>query len=197
MKTNLLSIQFAFVMVVCCSVRAQGFVYDQQISNLNTPGGYVDYQSGQSIAQSFIPTLSSVDFATFFLGDPHPSGVGATVIVNLWSDSPTSGTLLGSTVPIFIPVEFNNAINFFFSTPVTVTPGKTYYLQPAIQSGDTIGAGLVPGPLYLNGTLFLNGAASPGSNLWFREGVIVPEPSSTCMILTGVAGLYLYRRKSQ
>lgn len=196
MKTNLFSIQLALILAACCCVRGQGTLQvDQQISNLNPPGGYVDFTTS-IVGQSFVPTLSSVGFATFFVGDPHVGGAGVTALVNLWSGSLTSGTLLGSTAPVFIPDRFNSSANFFFSAPVAVTPGTTYYLQLAYQSGDSLNAGLVPGFLYSNGAAFYGGTFQ-NENLWFQEGIVVPEPSSIILSFLGLAGFVLQRRKKQ
>jgi hypothetical protein len=45
---------------------------------------------------------------------------------------------------------------------------------------------------YPGGTIFGLGRANPVEDLWFREGIVVPEPSAAQMIFlagVGVAGL--------
>jgi len=155
-------------------------------------------QTQQPIGQSFVPNLSSIGFIRFYLDDQTANGVGATVVLNLWSGSIGSGTLLASTDPIFIPHGFFDYSNFFFSTPVILTPSSTYYLQAFIQSGDNdnnMRTGELPGSAYPNGTAFISSVASPGIDLWFREGVVVPEPSTALLALFGIAGLCLHRNK--
>jgi hypothetical protein len=78
---------------------------------------------------------------------------------------------------------------FSISTPSAVTPGTTYYLQPVIQSGDSFEVGVVSASSYANGTAFFHGVAV-GSNLWFREGIVVPEPSVVLLGLTGTVALF-------
>jgi hypothetical protein len=80
---------------------------------------------------------------------------------------------------------------------VTVTPGQTYYFQVVEQSGDdTWGITGDPDYRYPGGTLFLNGVAVPHSDLWFREGIVVPEPSSMMLLLLG-AGVFAYFRRAK
>jgi hypothetical protein len=173
--------------------RGQDFVYDQQVSIINPPGGYSNIQPGPA-GQSFVPALSSVGFVQLYLTDPSPNHTGATMYVNLWSGSLTGRTLVGQTDSISLPDVLLGSANFLFPTPPAVTPGTTYYLQPVVQSGDSFEAGILPEFLYPNGTAFFNGVAS-GSDLWFREGIIVPEPSTTALALFGIAGLCLHRNK--
>jgi len=180
-----------------CAARGQGtLVYDQQVSNTNPPGGYNNIVPGPS-GQSFIPSLSSVEFVQLYLADTTYNGTGAIIYVSLWSGSLTNGTLLGSTAPILLPYGFVGLTNFVFSAPLTVAPGTSYYLQPAIQSGDNFAVGIVPGSLYAKGMAYFNGAASSGTDLWFREGIIVPEPSIALLAVLGGAGFYYSHRKKQ
>ena len=172
-------------------------IYDQQsATNRMVSGGGSPFQAEQPAGQSFTPTLSSVGFVQFEFADPHPGdGVGATVYLNLRADS-LSGPELGSTDPVSMPDGFFwNVTNFFFAVPVAVTPGTTYYLQPVLQSGDSLWT-IVNGPFpYSGGTFFFNGAPDPyGFNTWFREGVLTPEPHSGLLLLASLASLWMRRR---
>jgi hypothetical protein len=89
-----------------------------------------------------------------------------------------------------MPDGFNGASTFFFTTPIGVSAGTTYYLQPVIQSGDSFEIGLVSGSAYSGGMAFLSGTAQPGGDLWFREGSVVPEPSSLSLAILGLATIY-------
>ena len=111
--TYLFSIQLALILVACCGVRGQGFVYDQQVNNISPPGGYLNIQPDPS-GQSFVPTLSSVGFIQLYLTDASPSHAGATMYVNLWSGSLTGGTLIGQTASISLPGVFLGSANFLF-----------------------------------------------------------------------------------
>jgi hypothetical protein len=115
-----------YVAVVLTAFRAQGrgtFTYDQQsASNGLAPGGY-SLTQGQPLGQAFTPMLSSsVGFVALELAI-SPTRTNATIYVNLWADS-IGGTLLGSTAAISFPASyFVGPINFFFGTPLAVTPG--------------------------------------------------------------------------
>jgi hypothetical protein len=185
-------------MVSALAASGQGtFIYDQQsATNRSLSGGGLPFQAEQPAGQSFTPTLSSVGFAQFEFVDPNAGdGVGATVYLNLLADSLT-GPVLGSTDPIAMPDGFFFGVtNFFFATPVAVTPGTTYYFQPVLQSGEGLW-GIIGGPYsYSGGTSFFNGAPDPnGYNFWFREGALTPEPSSEMLVLVGFAGMWVVRR---
>jgi hypothetical protein len=197
MKPYLLTLQTALVLSALAA-RGQGtLVYDQQsATNRSFSGGGYPFQAEQPAGQSFTPTLSSIGFVQFEFIDPHSGdGVGATVYVNLRADS-LSGTILGSTAPVFMPDGFVLGVtNFFFGASLTLTPGTTYYLQPVLQSGDSNWAILAGAFSYSGGTLFLNGTPDPnGFNAWFREGVLTPEPSPGLLVLLGIAGMWCTRR---
>jgi hypothetical protein len=194
MKTRLKECALAnlIALLVCLSTRAQGtFVFDQQSSTESNIGeGAPAIQPNQPFGQSFTPTFSSVGFIRLFLGDSSFNGLGATVSVNLRADSIT-GSVLGSTEPVFMEDRFSGFVNFLFSNPVTVTPGVTYYFQPVVESGDIWQVASHNAFGYAGGTAFALGQPSQVSDLWFREGIIIPEPSSVVLLLAGF-GVLLY-----
>jgi len=143
--------------------------------------------------QSFIPTFSTIGFLQFeFIDSPDNGNNGATVYVNLWTGSPNinSATLLGSTTPVYMPNGFGygyGVTNFYFSTPITLAAGQTYYLQPVVQSGDDPWGIMTIGDTYPNGQLFERGLGF-STDLWFGEGIVsAPEP--TALALVGLSGL--------
>jgi hypothetical protein len=176
------------------SMLAQGvFIYDQQSATEATGGGGVAViQSLQPMGQSFIPTNSSVGFIRLFTGDTSLNGLGATLFVKLLQDS-IIGSVLGSTDPVLMPDGFSGYVNFFFSTPVAVTPGTTYYFQPVVHSGDTWEV-VTYNYGYTGGTAFFNGVANSFNDLWFREGIVVPEPSSVALMIFGGVAAWWFRR---
>jgi hypothetical protein len=168
------------------------FFYDQQSATSQAISGGAPFGVEQPFGQAFTPALSSVGFVQFEFIDSLPGdGIGATVYVNLWADSIATGTLLGSTTPVFMPDGFMYGVtNFLFTTPALVTPGKTYYLQPVVQSGDPQWGTVVGNFNYANGTWIAHGQpVLDGSVLWFREGTIVPEPSSALLFALAAATL--------
>jgi len=176
---------------------AQGtFQYDQQSLN-HSIGANVLYniQPNGPMGQSFTPSLPSVGFVQFELYDGHPNnGLGATLYVNLRSNS-ISGLILSSTDPVFLPEipSGGGVASFLFSTPAAVVPGTTYFFEVVVQSGDLWRLNVLA-DLYGGGTLLYQGAAQPLEDSWFREGIIVPEPSTVALLITAGA-LFCVRRK--
>ena len=167
---------------------AQGtLVFDQQSTgsvdgalNLNrTPFG-----------QSFTPTLDSIDFLELQLND---GTTASTVAINIRSGSIT-GTLLGTSLPTTLQSLSGGTYDFFFSNPVSLTPGTKYYFEPVVVSGGfaTTETTFID---YAGGDLIYDGAVQRG-DMWFREGVgSVPEPSSVELLLIGGGALLWRRRK--
>jgi hypothetical protein len=170
------------------------FIYDQQSSTVETPtpGAGAVLQIAMS-AQSFTPTLTSVGFIRVKLSDGAPGGGrGATLIMNLRAESIT-GTILSSTDPVVLADRFAGVVDFIFPSPVAVTPGVEYYFEPIVQSGDTWI--IDTGPYdYPDGTAFYQGLPLVASDLWFREGIVVPEPSAAWLCLVGTVMLACRRR---
>jgi hypothetical protein len=169
-------------------------IFDQQSSTIETPtpGAGVVLQIAQS-AQSFTPTLPEVGFVRLKTSDASTGDqMGVSLIVNLRAESVT-GTILSSTDPVLLANGFAGVADFLFPTPVPVTPGVPYYFEPIVQSGGLwsidIGSYNYPG-----GTAFEQGFALP-SDLWFREGIVVPEPSIVWLGLAGAVVLICRRRE--
>jgi len=194
MKTLIL---YAVVILTLCArpLCGQGIrLYDQQATNL-VEGVATFANDYQPVGQSFTPTLSSIGFIEllFFDADIFSTN-GNLVTINLRSNAIT-GPILATTTSFAVSNEFFGIADFFFSSPVPVVPGVTYYLQPFIQLGDAVNAPLTDGS-YPGGTAFSQGVPFPNYDLWFREGVVVPEPSSVGLALVGAGllGLARWRR---
>jgi hypothetical protein len=210
MKAIIRNLLAAMVIAASIQTHAQGLVYDQQSASVPIPTQTqgvdgLNIQEDQPLAQSFIPSLSAIGFAQLEFWDiPNNGNNGATVYVNLWTGSPDlrsgfNSTLLGSTAPVYMPNGFGagsgpagvGVTNFYFSTPITLTAGQTYYLQPIVQSGDDPWDIITIGNTYPNGQVFEDGGGF-STDFWFREGV-VPEPST--LALVGLSGLLVYALK--
>lgn len=215
MKTIIRNLLAAIILFAASlQTRAQGLVYDQQSAtgpvavqgNGNADG--LDIQEDSPLMQSFIPSLSAIGFVQFEFADiPGNGNNGATVYVNLWTGSTltNTATFLGSTTPIYMPNGFVNSglgiagiTNFYFSTPVALTAGQTYYLQPVVLSGDDPWDIITIGDTYPNGRLYgkTGGFFQPSTDFWFREGV-VPEPSALALIGLGFFLVCAFKRRSK
>ena len=123
--------------------------------------------------------------------------LGATVSVNLREVSIT-GNVFATTAPVFMSNGYRGTTTFYFNNNVPVAPGVTYYFQPTLISGDDTG---VMGDLYdyRGGTLYSQGLATttPGLDFWFREGIVVPEPSMFSLVGIGAGFLLWGLRRRQ
>ena len=191
-------------------LHAQGTIIDQEsyptpinpVGNGNVDGLFINSEPATPLTQSFIPSLSAIDFVA--LEFEHGTGP-ATVEVNLWEGSPNvnSATLLGATTAVTMPSGFENnnlgvagIETFYFSTLISLTPGDTYYLEPVGVSGGAQWAVVtIIGDTYPNGELNVNGSPFVNvTDMWFQEGILtVPEPATLALI--GCAGLFAFMFK--
>lgn len=173
------------------------FVYDQQSasSTIFAEGGPNSIKNNQPLGQSFTPSLSAVGFVQFYYGDSSSAPYqGSSLNVIMRSDSIT-GPILGTSESVNIAGGTSGAQTFLFDTPISVTPGTTYYFQPLWLSGDDQGISYEFAANYTGGTAFVNGS-SVGADLWFREGIlVVPEPSTWTLLLLGASAWCLFRRR--
>jgi len=176
------------------SSNAQGtFVYDQQ--STNAVEGIAFLRTDQPMGQSFTPSLSAVSFVELHLYDGDIfQNLGTTVHVNLRSNSIT-GQILASTTPVSLPDGFFGIMAFLFPTQVTITSGATYFLEPVQSDGAEFGSVVTDGS-YVGGSLFRFGNPVVARNLWFREGIIVPEPGTPLLFFgCGLAAWFVRRGK--
>jgi hypothetical protein len=197
MKPSCIHVGALLFLTALCACGQGTFVYDQQSSTDETPlrgvGGDMN-QISPPWGQSFTPAQSSVGFVKFMFNNGNINGLGATIYVNLVSDS-ISGTIIGTSASVTMPNAFAGPATFLFPSPVPLTPGTTYYFEPMLQSVGTWN--IVAGPYnYPGGSVFVGGTPAPASDFWFREGIVVPEPSSAALLaLTG--GVVLLFRRSK
>jgi hypothetical protein len=197
MKTNLIkrvALAAALSFTPLLGYTQGTFLYDQQSSDeSNLGGGASNIQMNQPIGQSFTPQLSSVEFVRLYLTDSVFDGLGATIRVNLRADSIT-GSVLGSSDAISVSDRFVGPANFFFSSSVPVSPGTIYYFQPEVVSGGLFSVYAYNSFGYAGGTAYSQGVAVPGWDLWFREGIVVPEPGTWALLLIGL-GVFAWRKR--
>jgi hypothetical protein len=195
MKTEFLEAVVALAALCAAGQGALTYQYDQQSS---TQEFSLPYGSGPSIqslfptGQGFTPTLSGVDFikVKFQDGDPN-DGLGAMINLILHSGSFT-GPVLGTTASVDLPNGFTGVASFFFPNTVPLTPGALYYFELNLQSTGVWNVDF-EGFNYLGGDSWVRGHDDPAGGYWFREGIIVPEPSSAALLLLGGAAFACLR----
>ncbi len=197
MKTKIVSCLVFLAFATRVTTLAQGtLVYDQESSNDEvSPFGSVAIQFYGTVGQSFTPSLSTVGFVQLRQFDINPgNSLGATLLVNLRANA-INGTILGASTPVVFNDGFVGSVNFFFASAISVVPNTTYFFETVVQSGDTWGATTL-GDDYPNGAFYGSGFPFSAADLWFREGIVVPEPSPVSLLLLA-SGLTacLVRRK--
>ena len=176
-------------------------LYDQQSS---TNSGYYGYGGGPTYqrllpttGQSFTPNLSSIDFIRLSIADGNPGdGLGSTWFLDLHSDT-IHGPILGTTALVDLQDTFAGAADFYFPSTIPLTPGTSYWFDLNSPDGGTwhVFASVFG---YSGGIAWAGDVARPGGDYWFREGLVVPEPSSvSLLLLAGAAFISLRRPKRQ
>jgi len=172
-------------------------LYDQQSS---TNSGYYGYGGGPlftemapNTGQSFTPSLSGIDFIRLSIADGNPGdGLGSTWFLNLRPDSVT-GPILGTTATVYLPDLHAGAVDFFFPNTIPLTPGISYFFD--INSPDGGAWNIFVAQFnYSGGDAWAEDIVRLGSDYWFREGLVVPEPSSVALLLLGGAAFISLRR---
>jgi len=135
------------------------------------------------LGQSFTPTLTSLNFVNLLTENGS-----ATVKVNIHLGS-MSGPVLGTSQPTVIPFSISPGVSSFrFSTSVTLIPGDVYVIEPFVVCGNTL-IGSTGINDYVGGDQILGGATQANNDLWFQEGISVPERGRWLLLGTGLLGL--------
>lgn len=197
-----------FVLTAAISAGAQVILtYDQESasgSDYTLPRSTFDPVLGTNsnyvVAQSFTPSLSSVGFVRLAFDSIDNPWANRVAYVNLWSGS-VGGTLLGTSQTILPPNwaidtgSFFAVTNFFFASPIPVSPGTTYYLQVGLQPTTAFYDMYLAGGdyNYPGGEVYENGFPQTGYDLWFQEGTYaVSEPSASDLILLSGCVLFSF-----
>lgn len=173
-----------------------------QANDVAGPSGGFVIPSTAVVGQTFVPTLSTVDFVELQLN--IQTLVTGIVEVKVRDTGP-GGALLATSAQEAItnpglPVQL---YRFDMPTPAPVTPGDTYFLEVMHVSGGNVGVFLGGGAGangYADGEAYVRGVPSFDDDLWFREGGtrdrIVPEPATAAMGMLAFGALALRRRRA-
>ena len=182
---------------VCCWLAAanalsQGLLVDQASGTPNEITTESTTLPGNAIVQSFTPSLSAVGFVQLQTYISAASS-GETVMINLRQDA-YNGPIVRSTDPVFL-INKGTAINtFYFSGNVPITQNQVYFFEPMVLSAGNWNIGYKPSS-YDRGDMYSNGTPSGGFvDLWFQEGIVVPEPGTVGLLFLGTSLFLWYRR---
>jgi len=162
-------------------------IIDQQNTFSNSVLG-----PSSSPGQSFTPTLSGIDFATFALATSDPTN-GALVFAVLFEGDGFGGSPVSASSNDVLVLNTSSfqSFEFDFSPSVSLTPGQVYTLQLVDATGQTLYEAEAGANPYAGGVEYVSsGVAQTGYDMVFSEGVqslSVPEPGP--LVQCGVTGL--------
>jgi hypothetical protein len=210
MDNPLYKFAVSLLLATALQLHGQSYIYDQESATTPETVDYDNlYISSQMLMQSFVPTLSSIDFVQLEITDyPDSSTSGAKLAVGIYSGSPSDSTLLASSELVSLPANFNNdgigtsgIATFYFATAISITPEEIYYIEPVKITGDDLWSAAVTGNTYALGQLYDDAnSLTPRTDLWFREGETVPEPSELALWTIGgllIAGVLRFKGEMQ
>jgi hypothetical protein len=163
--------------------QATGSLEDPLVNGVILPG---------SFAQSFTPLLPSIDFIQVSLVVEQTNAL--TFYFNLREGGPNS-PIFASTVPAVLSNRGTEKKTFYFPNSVPLILGNIYFFEPVDASKGLMNINYLSPSSYTRGDLWSNGVKDPDADLWFREGVIVPEPSALLLVNFGGLILLLVRHQ--
>ena len=170
---------------------AQVLVVDQASGTTNELVTTSSRLPDNQIAQSFTPSLSAVGFVQLQTSI-FANSSGEMVVINLRQNG-FNGAILSSTDPVFLVNKITQINTFYFPVNIPVTQGQLYFFEPVLLSSGSLDIGTKSPSGYLGGDLWSNGLMDPQADLWFREGLVVPEPEPIFLLFAGVAVLVGWR----
>jgi hypothetical protein len=176
---------------------AQGLLaVDQASGTLDEVVTQATFIPDNQIAQSFTPLLPVVGFVQLQTFIPANS-IGETLIINLREDA-YNGPIVSSTTPVVLLNKITQISTFYFPESVPVTANQVYYFEPVLLFTGGLDLGTKSPSSYERGDLFSNGIPSGGAgDLWFREGIVVPEAGTVWLLLVGFGGLLCHCRRGR
>ena len=196
MKKLTKSMALALLAASCSCVVANAQLFEVDQANQPTPLGYFPLSPGAGVGQEFNPSLSGLDFVDLWIFSEAPVGP-AGFSVRIREGSITGGILGESGLAMIGSPPTLGPTHFSFPSTVGLTGGATHVIELLqLAGGAGWGAGYGPNSGYADGQALVGGNPV-GFDLWFREGVAVPEPGIWTLGLAGVVMLGVSRRRRQ
>lgn len=173
--------------VISRAAFAQIVIVDQQ--NLNTEALFAD---STRFSQSFTPSLPSVNAFDVILA--APGGAVTGLQLDLFQGKGVGGTLLAASQTLTLPAGSGpTLVEFKLSTPVTLQPGTIYTFS--FGSFGTTFSARYGSDTYAGGQMFDAQFSYPTRDLYFQEGLGVPEPTVSALVILAVLAAIAFRRK--
>jgi hypothetical protein len=217
--TNIMNIQTAtklqltplVLLLMTVGAHAQGVVIDQSLQPpAIIPGKTYHYDaSGATLipetGQEFTPSLNGLDFVdVLFLSQLGTNSGTGTFQIAIHQGTITAPVLGLSGQRTFSSGTNGTDARFTFPTTVPLAPGSTYVLEVLEIAGNSQWGIEVPGSAvvdgqtidmnYPGGQLIYGGVPQATEDMIFQEGIFVPEPSASFLLLSGVLTFGLFRK---
>jgi hypothetical protein len=148
------------------------------------------------VQQEFTPTMNQLDTVQLWINEgssvpvPLPQTSGS-LAVQIRDPAIDSG-LMGRSTVMDLPARFQGTALFRFPNPVNLEPGHVYLLQPIVVAGANwfVNYNCPQEPSYPGGRLFFNGTWMDDLDIFFAEGVGIPEPSPSVLLAVGLALIF-------
>lgn len=181
-----------FSSLVCSasiSVSGQGLLVDQASGTIDEIITESFQIPDQHISQSFTPSLSVVGWVQLSQYVPaFPGNDQVVFTVNLRAGA-FDGPILSSTDPVVLLNHGTEIGTFYYPDNITVTPGQHYFFEPMLLSTGFLDIGDKPNSTYPAGSSWVGGVPSGAGDVWFREGIVVPEPSAWALAALGAVAI--------
>lgn len=171
-----------------CAAAAEALPTIDQSNVAFNPTLYLNVSSFSPIGQEFVPVLDSIDSVQLLIC----CRAQETPYVRIREGS-ILGPILG-TSSLALPSP-SLLVTFRFAAPIALVPDDVYVIEVVNDGGieSMIGVGdpiPMPESVYPRGRLILDGQPDlDGLDLWFQEGLGIPEPATGVLIGIGLAVL--------
>jgi hypothetical protein len=153
---------------------------------------------GNSIGQSFTPTLNRIDAAEVSLAAGGPVSFQLLILDGVSGAGGLSSPVIGMSDPVPVNSATLSMVHFDLQSPLALTPGQVYVLHVVNLSGTAFNFGATGGNPYPGGQSFQSNLPTTliaNEELVFSEGLHVPEPTSHGLTVAAVGAGALRRRR--
>jgi hypothetical protein len=158
------------------------FAIDQSATDF--PITWTQNISTIQVGQEFKPRLQGVNFIELYMQDaecmtsPPPHGNSALQVRLLIHWNTINGPVIGRSVIASLAPCFDDIARFQFPFIVYLIPGRTYVMELIYKGGRPALATSSTTDVYAGGMHISDGVRIPYSDLWFREGLLLPLATS-------------------
>ena len=158
--------------------QATTFVVDQAATGF--PITWTQNIAFIQVGQEFTPSLRGVNFVELLMEDaecltfPPPHGNSPLQVSLLIHRDTIEGAVIGQSVIVSLAPCFDDVARFEFPSIVPLVPGRMYVIELIYEGGRMALASSSTTDVYPGGTHISDGVRILDSDLWFREGLLLP-----------------------